>query len=253
MLQPVRFMFPSLVPLQAGAAVAEQAQEQLNPWTLILEARTEVQAVMLLLALMSVVSWVIMGAKLVRLAQAQTQSNRFLDLFWGSQNAPWTAERLEGVYAQLGSFKSSPIAQVFRAGYVELARIASGDAPAGGDTENIDRALRRSKNNELTSLEGSLTFLATTGSTAPFIGLLGTVWGIMTAFIDIKKEGNASLDTVAPGIAEALIVTAIGLIAAIPAVAAYNFLVRKIQVVEGDIDAFSSDYLNIVRRHFLSS
>jgi biopolymer transport protein TolQ len=245
-------MIPSYILLQAPVAGAEA--DQLNPWELVLDASPIVQLVMLLLAAMSMISWLIVGMKFVRLRQAQGQSNRFLDIFWASQEGnQWNAERLEAVYAQLGSFKAAPIAQVFRAGYVELARIASGEAPAGGDTENIDRALRRSKNGELTALEGALTFLATTGSVAPFIGLFGTVWGIMNSFISIGAQKSASLDVVAPGIAEALIATAIGLVAAIPAVVAYNFFVRKIRVIEGDIDAFSSDYLNIVRRHFLSS
>ena len=248
-------MPPTFIILQAPAASPTgDAGTALDPWQLMVEASPVVQLVMLLLVVMSIVSWVIVGAKFVRLTRAQGQSSRFLDAFWdSSQGRGWSAERLESVYAQLGAYRSSPVAQVFRAGYVELARIASGEAPAGGDTENVDRALRRSKNNELTSLEASLTFLATTGSVAPFIGLFGTVWGIMNSFLSISMEKNASLDVVAPGIAEALIATAIGLVAAIPAVAAYNFFVRKIRVLEGDLDAFSSDYLNIVRRHFLSS
>ncbi|MEM9188145.1 MAG: protein TolQ [Myxococcota bacterium] len=241
-------IFVNFVTLQAPEG------EGLNPWELILDASFVVQLVMLALVLMSVLCWFIIGAKLVRLAQAASQSNRFLDMFWGKEaNEPWSAERLEAVYAQIGSYKGSPVAAVFRAGYVELARIASGDAPAGGNTDNVDRALRRSKNNEMLALETFIPFLATTGSTAPFIGLFGTVWGIMNSFIAIGNQSNASLDVVAPGIAEALIATAIGLAAAIPAVWAYNYLIRKIRVLEGEVDAFSSDYLNIVRRHFLTS
>jgi len=95
-------------------------------------------------------------------------------------------------------------------------------------------------------------FLATTGSTAPFVGLFGTVWGIMNSFIGIGSQHNASLDVVAPGIAEALIATAIGLVAAIPAVMAYNYFIRRITVLESEMESFSNDYLNIVRRHFLT-
>jgi biopolymer transport protein TolQ len=95
-------------------------------------------------------------------------------------------------------------------------------------------------------------FLATTGSTAPFVGLFGTVWGIMNSFINIGAQKNASLDVVAPGIAEALIATAIGLAAAIPAVMAYNYFLRRINVLSSEMENFSSDYLNIVRRHFLA-
>jgi biopolymer transport protein TolQ len=101
-------------------------------------------------------------------------------------------------------------------------------------------------------MESMVPFLATTGSTAPFVGLFGTVWGIMNSFINIGAQKNASLDVVAPDIAEALIATAIGLAAAIPAVMAYNFFVRKINVLSSEMENFSNDYLNIVRRHFLA-
>lgn len=232
---------------------AEAEIRELDPWALIMEASPVVKLVMLSLVIMSIVCWFIIGAKLVRLGQASQQSNRFLDLFWqGSNHKVWTAERLETIYTQVNSYKSSPVAQVFRAGYVELARIASGEAPAGGGTHNVERSLSRSKNNELMSLENFIPFLGTTGSTAPFIGLFGTVWGIMESFIAIYGNKNASLDVVAPGIAEALIATAIGLAAAIPAVMAFNYFIRRIRVLEGEVDAFSADYLNIVRRHFLS-
>ena len=120
-----------------------------------------------------------------------------------------------------------------------------------GGIDNISRALRRATTSEITRLEKYTTFLATTGSTAPFIGLFGTVWGIMTAFKGIGETGSASLAVVAPGIAEALISTAIGLAAAIPAVMAYNYFVRRIRVLESEMESFSYDYLNIVRRNFL--
>jgi biopolymer transport protein TolQ len=243
------------ITLQVGNGEQPEAHaDQLDPWQLVLDASPVVKLVMLALVLMSVVCWFIIGAKLVRIASASHQSGRFLDLFWAQESSQgWTAERLESVYAQVNKYRGSPVAAVFRAGYVELARIASGEAPAGGTTGNIERALRRSKNQEMTSLENFLSFLATTGSTAPFIGLFGTVWGIMNSFISIGAQKNASLDVVAPGIAEALIATAIGLLAAIPAVIAYNYFVRRLRVIEGDVDSFSNDYLNIVRRHFLSA
>jgi biopolymer transport protein TolQ len=112
--------------------------------------------------------------------------------------------------------------------------------------------LRRATSNEVMSLEAMVPFLATTASAAPFIGLFGTVWGIMNSFINIGARKNASLDVVAPGIAEALIATAIGLLAAIPAVMAYNYFVRRINVLSSEMESFSSDMLNIVRRHFLA-
>jgi biopolymer transport protein TolQ len=119
-----------------------------------------------------------------------------------------------------------------------------------GGIDNIARALRRATNSEITRLEKYLTFLATTGSTAPFIGLFGTVWGIMTSFKGIGETGSASLAVVAPGIAEALIATAIGLVAAIPAVIGYNHFQYKIRVLIGEMDNFSTEYLNVVQRTF---
>ena len=248
--------FATLVSFQELTASPSGGQHQaLDPWKLILEASGVVQAVMVILVLMALVCWFIIGAKLVRLAQASGRSRRFLETFWGGEDGPqWTTERLEGLYAQVGAFDGSPLAAVFRSGYVELARVmGAASTTDAGDIENVERALRRSATAEMTSLEALLPFLATTGSTAPFIGLFGTVWGIMDAFLNIGSQASASLDVVAPGIAEALIATAIGLVAAIPAVMAYNYFVRRIQVLESELQTFSNDYLNIVRRHFLRS
>lgn len=242
--------------LQTAASAPE---EQLNAWTLIMEATVVVQAVMVLLVLMSVACWFIMGTKGARIAQASSRSRQFLDAFWDkSEGSHWTTERLEALYARLGSFTGSPLASVFKAGYVELARVMAAQGSSDenqheGDLENVERALKRTATNELTQLEARLPFLATTGSTGPFVGLFGTVWGIMNAFLKIKNDGSAGIDSVAPGIAEALIATAIGLVAAIPAVMAYNYFIRRIRVMESEVDAFSNDLLNIVRRYFLRS
>jgi len=242
--------------LQASPST-EAGAEQINPWQLVLHASSVVQAVLVILTLMGLFCIFIMGAKALRVFAATRASRRFLDLFWGAEQGPdWTNARLEGVYAEIKAYAASPVASVFRAGYVELARIGSAQAAgqnfAGvADIENVARALRRTANNELTALETMLPFLATTASTAPFIGLFGTVIGIMNSFIAISGNHNASLDVVAPGIAEALIATAIGLMAAIPAVMAYNFFNRRIRVLESEMESFSNDYLNIVRRHFL--
>jgi biopolymer transport protein TolQ len=247
-------IFAHLVTLGA-AADGSNERTTLHPLQLIADASFIVQLVMLILFVMSLVCWFIIGAKSVRLAQATRASQRFLDLFWaGEEGQGWTPERLEGLYGKVRAFEASPIAAVFRAGYVELARVLGASAqPTAGhlDIENVERALRRTAGNELTTIETMLPFLATTGSTAPFIGLFGTVWGIMQSFIAIHGSGNASLDVVAPGIAEALIATAIGLVAAIPAVMAYNYFLRRIRVLESEVESFSYDYLNIVRRHFL--
>ncbi len=243
-------IFAHLVTLQDAA---EPAEATLDVWKLITEASFVVQLVMLALVLMSVACWFIIGFKVVRFFQAANSSRDFLTLFWADQQHSWTTERLESVYAQVSQHQRSPIATVFHSGYVELARVmgTAQEHHGEGDIENVERALRRTAGEELTRMETMLPFLATTGSTGPFIGLFGTVWGIMNSFISIGAMKSASLDVVAPGIAEALIATAIGLAAAIPAVMAYNYFIRRIRVMENELDSFKSDFLNIVRRHFL--
>jgi biopolymer transport protein TolQ len=252
-------IFARLVTLATSAP--SEAAARLDPWSLIAGASPVVMMVMLLLAGMSVACWFIIGAKLVRLSQAGRHSTLFLRQFWDpEQGNVWNVKRFESLYAAVRRRDRSPLANVFHAGYVELARVLGSDRASqsgqkhyGGDIDNIARALRRATSNEVMSLEAMVPFLATTASAAPFIGLFGTVWGIMNSFISIGARKNASLDVVAPGIAEALIATAIGLLAAIPAVMAYNYFVRRINVLSSEMESFSSDMLNIVRRHFLAS
>ena len=213
--------------------------ESLSAWPLS-------QAAMGLLIVFSIVSWAIIALKAVQLRTARRESEEFLDAFW-------QAKRLDAIYKESDQLLRSPISQVFRAGYIELARLkkTSGEESIlGGGIENVERALRRAQNSESTLLESKTAFLATVGSTAPFIGLFGTVWGIMKAFADIGRMGSANLSTVAPGISEALIATAIGLLAAIPAVIAFNYFGSNIRVLESEMDSFGSDFLNIVKRHF---
>jgi biopolymer transport protein TolQ len=228
------------------------APEQLNPWKLIVGASPVVQLVMLILVFMAVMCLYIIGAKWIRLKQVTDQSRAFLQVFWSEEKARgWSAKAMNDIHGQAVGYDRSPIATVFRAGYRELARIARTGRPTKADVENVERALRRAQSAELTRLENKVSFLATTASTAPFIGLFGTVWGVMNSFIAIHGQKSAGLDVVAPGIAEALIATALGLAAAIPAVMAYNYFVRRIRVVDSETSAFSSDYLNIIRRHLL--
>lgn len=236
-------------------------------WELIIQASFVVKAVMILLVVMSVITWFIVGAKLTQLGSAGRLSRQFLQLFWSKGNrGQWDSARLEHVYHQLAAFRHSPLAKMFHAGYIELARMTGTTSPnhgsypppradltASADVQNIERALRRAASTEMTQLEHQLSFLATTGSTAPFIGLFGTVWGIMNSFMAIRAQGNASLDVVGGDIAEALIATALGLAAAIPAVMAYNYFVRRLRLIESEMDAFNNDFLNIVRRHFLTN
>ncbi len=229
------------------------AAQTLDPWQLVIGASPVVQLVLIILVLMSVACWYIIGAKLIRLGQATKESRSFLELFWSKQKArAWDAQAMTDINKRLKNYSHSPIATLFRAGYVELARIARTGTPDTDDLDNIERAVHRAQRAEVTRLENKVSVLATTGSTAPFVGLFGTVWGIMNSFIAIHGQKSAGLDVVAPGIAEALIATAIGLAAAIPAVMAYNYFVRRIHVVESEVDAFKNDYLNIIRRHLLA-
>jgi biopolymer transport protein TolQ len=211
-----------------------------------------VKVVLIILLYFSVVSWTIIFFKLLQVSRANTESQRFLEFFWKTK-------RFDLINAQLDRFANSPLSVMFNEGYSELKKIME---PGGqkeetdvistdlGGIDNIARALRRATTSEITRLEKYLTFLATTGSTAPFIGLFGTVWGIMTAFKGIGETGSASLAVVAPGIAEALIATAIGLVAAIPAVMGYNHFQQKIRVVVAEMDSFTTEFLNIVQRSF---
>lgn len=220
--------------------------EQPGMLELIFDADIIVQSVLFCLFVMSVACWVIIIKKYRVLKDAQKQTSEFLHQFWN-------AARLEDIYAELGSFQASPVAIVFQRAYIELDKLNRLDKEQIGDTEsNLERAMRRAASDEQTKLEALVTFLATTGSTAPFIGLFGTVWGILRAFQKIGATGQASIQTVGPDIAHALIATAVGLAAAIPAVIAYNFINRKIQVQRKEMENFSSDFLNIVKRSKLA-
>jgi biopolymer transport protein TolQ len=208
---------------------------------LIFEADLVVQFVLFCLVMMSLVSWAIIVQKFFRLRAASKQSAKFLEAFWASK-------RLDAVYEKTGSYRRSPVAEVFKAGYQELAKVTQGGK--GEDaTDNLTRTLRRAASVESTNLQSYTTFLATTGSTAPFIGLFGTVWGIMRAFSKLETAGAATIQVVGPDIAHALIATAVGLAAAIPAVIAFNFFNTTIRVLNSEMDNFSADFLNIVKRH----
>ncbi|MGE0788407.1 MAG: MotA/TolQ/ExbB proton channel family protein [Sandaracinaceae bacterium] len=244
--------FASLTLLQSGPT-PETAGDEYSFFQLVMNSPPVVKALVVVLVVMSLISWFIVGAKAVRVLQASSHTKRFLAKFWAEEKTGggWGAERLEGLYAQVKQHDGSPLAKVYHAGYVELARLSQGATSKEGLLENVERALKRAATVEMTKLESMLPFLATTGSTAPFIGLLGTVLGILEVFQRIGGTGDASLDVVGPKIAEALFVTAIGLFAAIPAVMAYNTFLRRIRVIESEVETFASDYLNIVKRHFL--
>jgi biopolymer transport protein TolQ len=239
----------------APAVMGQLATQRHDIISLVLDAGLVVKAVLILLLGLSVISWTIIGAKLWILKKAKHNSIKFAELFWSSDN-------MDTIFGATEKMKPNPISEVFRAGYVELIKIkntskkennAQGVSTAKiklGTIKNIERSLTREITSETTSLERYVSFLATTGSTAPFIGLFGTVWGIMNSFINIGAKGATNIAVVAPGISEALIATAIGLFAAIPAVVFYNLFVNKIKVITREMDNFASDFLNIIKRDF---
>ncbi|MGB7947726.1 MAG: protein TolQ [Candidatus Binatia bacterium] len=212
-----------------------------------------VQFILYLLILFSVASWGIIAHKFRQLRRAKRQSEKFIDIFWERRN-------LSSIHEASRDLKLCPVAQVFRSGYEELVRVSRvkkenspGEALTTelGGVENVSRAMKRAASVEITKLEKNLTFLATTASAAPFIGLFGTVWGIMNAFMGLSVTHSSSIQAVAPGIAEALIATAVGLAAAIPALMAYNYFVQQLKVLAAEMDNFSHEFLNIAERHFL--
>ncbi len=202
------------------------------------------------LVVVSVVSWALIAVKSVQLSRARAQSVAFLDKFW-------KASRLDAIYQSARSLDQSPVSKVFCAGYEELSKLAQSKDPQEGamqdrlgGIENVERALVRASSSQITELESRVSFLGTVGAAAPFVGLFGTVMGILSAFNEIADKGNASLSTVAAPIGNALFATAAGLFAAIPAVVAYNSFVSRIKVFDTEMANFSSDFLNIVKRHF---
>jgi biopolymer transport protein TolQ len=223
---------------------------QIELWHLLLGSGWIVRLVLLTLVGCSIGSWGIAVAKEREMRLANDQTARFTDVFWDAKN-------LAAIQAASSDLRDSPVAQVFRAGHQELLRYTRArrggeeESVFGGGVENVQRAMQRARTEEVTRLERGLTFLATTSSTAPFIGLFGTVWGIMTAFIGLSSATSSSIQAVAPGIAEALIATAVGLAAAIPAVVMHNRFARQVRVLSADMDTFASEFLNIAERHLL--
>jgi biopolymer transport protein TolQ len=210
-----------------------------------------VQLVLYCLILFSVVSWGIIFYKYRQIRRANKESDKFIQIFWERRN-------LSSINDLSRDLEASPVAQVFKAGFEELARLSRGKKETAGEgfstelggIDNVARAMKRATSMEITKLEKSLTFLATTASTTPFIGLFGTVWGIMNAFRGLSVTHSSSIQAVAPGIAEALIATAAGLAAAIPALMAYNHFAQRIKVLAVEMDNFSHEFLNIAERHF---
>jgi len=207
------------------------------------------------LIIFSVASWCIILYKLFSFNRIHSQSVRFLEIFRRST-------KFSEVQAVCQSLNDSPLVGIFLAGHAEvnlqIRQPAAGAANPGAPAARpllkslaaVDRALLRASNVEVSKLEKHITFLATTAAVTPFIGLFGTVWGIIGAFQGIAEAGSTSLGVVAPGIAEALVTTAAGLAAAIPAVYFYNLLTQRVKDLASDMDDFALEFLNIVERNF---
>ncbi len=217
-----------------------------------------VKFVMLVLLIFSLASWTIVLMKWNLLRKIRIDSEDFLDTFWNSAN-------LNEAYKEVEEFEYSPEAAVFTAGFNELQKINKLQARKENDNQsettldmqlasmdNLKRAVRKAEMQKFTQFNRALPFLATTGSASPFIGLFGTVWGIMTSFHEIGMKGSASLAVVAPGISEALVVTAAGLFVAIPAVITFNFFSNKLEQVDTATQHFTTDFLNLVERDLIS-
>lgn len=204
--------------------------------------------VLFVLLAASVMSWAIIIMKYRIVKNATAENQKFLNAFWHSKS-------VDEVFTKAERFTSSPVASVFRAGFKELKRVHTAETKRldSDSIENIGRSLLRASNSEVISLERYIGWLATTASAAPFVGLFGTVWGIMNSFQNIGATGAANLAVVAPGISEALITTAAGIGAAIPAVVFYNFFNGHIKRIAADMDCFMQDFMNIVQRSAITS
>src|SRR4030042_1829293 len=220
---------------------------------MFIHAGLVVKIVLLILVIFSVISWAIIFVKWRFFHNARRETNYFLDLFWGNSE-------IGGVYKESDALIFSPVAQLFRAGYSELMRIkkiqggtdSTGlETPLNDIADYVERALKRATIQQVSRLDKALSFLATTGNTTPFIGLFGTVWGIMESFRGIGMSGSASLAVVDPGISEALIATAGRRGAAIPAVGAFHFFNKKASEMRSEMDAFAADFLSLVVRQVI--
>jgi biopolymer transport protein TolQ len=226
---------------------------------LIRSSGTEVWTILLILLAFSVISWAIIVSKILLLRRNKRESELF---FRSYEQQPTFSAIYKDIEAR--GIQGNPFASIFLKGYRELLRISTAGStqktPEGTvreparlavewtGLESVERAVRQEGAFQVHRYEKALSFLATTGSTAPFVGLFGTVLGIIRSFHEIGLRGSASLATVAPGISEALVATAAGLAAAIPAVVAYNFFVQRIRGVASEMDQFTTEFLNLVER-----
>lgn len=217
--------------------------DELSVFALFLQADIVVKIVMVLLVLASVWTWAIIFEKSFRLRRLRRLAGRFEDAFWSGGS-------LEDLYGRIGQYPSDPMSSVFSAAMREWERSAGriSSSSAAGLQQRIERVMQLTMNREVDKLERYLPFLASVGSAAPFVGLFGTVWGIMNSFASIAATNQTSLAVVAPGIAEALFATALGLVAAIPATLAYNKLSADLGRYAARLESFAGEFGAIISR-----
>lgn len=242
--------------LQAQGAQPESGTGGIDFVQLLAHSNWLTKGVLLILLLFSAVSWAIILTKVWQYRRAERNSSMFLQVFRKST-------KFSEVQAVCSSVTASPLVGIFQSGYAELNLQLRQTRPDGENRppaavarptlkslDAVDRALLRATTVEVSKLERRVPFLATTASITPFIGLFGTVWGIMAAFQNIGAQGSTSLNVVAPGIAEALVATAAGLFAAVPAVYFYNSFTNQVKDFASEMDDFSLEFLNIAERNF---
>jgi biopolymer transport protein TolQ len=216
----------------------------LSVWELVVDASPVVQAVLLLLAVASVAAWAVIFIKSRIISRSQRQADVFETAFWsgGDLGALYRSIETKGR-------EGTGLQSIFVSGFGEFSRLRQMTAPADQLLEGARRAMRVAQMREIDRLEKNLAMLATVGSTSPYVGLFGTVWGIMSAFHNLGNAQQATLSAVAPGISEALIATAMGLFAAIPAVIAYNRFADQVGRLELRFDTFMEEFSTILQRH----
>ncbi|TDI63442.1 MAG: protein TolQ [Alphaproteobacteria bacterium] len=229
-----------------AVSLGGQAALDLSVWALFVRADIVVKLVMILLILASLWSWTIIFEKFRRLRRVDKEAESFEDAFWAGG-------ALEDLYARIGARPNDPMESLFASAMGEWHRstekgLVTGSSSKTALQSRIERVMQTTMAREMGTLERYMIFLASVGSTAPFVGLFGTVWGIMNSFQAIALSKNTSLAVVAPGIAEALFATALGLVAAIPAVIAYNKFSSDLDRYAGRMDAFISDFTAILSR-----
>lgn len=228
-----------------------------NFFNIVWEAGIVVKLILLFFVIASIFSWAVILKKRKSLREMRDNNERFMNIYRG-------ATSLRSVIQQTSDFPFSPFCLMFTEGYNELSRIRStyekAEAPQGNLVSHfhtfglglIERALKRGAIEANSKLDETISILATLGSLSPFIGLFGTVWGIIDAFTGLAKGSGASIEAVAPGIAEALVTTAIGIFVAIPAVWFYNYFSNEISKMNAEMESFGQDFLNVVERSLIS-